>query len=330
VPDAECLRSAVAWWALSSEESRRQGYKVGEWRFRTLRGADESLGLIATKAECYGTSTGAVQDTLLDALTHQTGLALERCMLHDRLEQSRMKGETERLRLTVLTSISHDVRHPLASITASASVLDRQWATLADTSKLLMLRTIRNEAERLSDFIDKLLNLTSIESKILQTDCRRVDIADVVEAALQQASARFAGHRIELVIPEDLPPVWSDPVLLQQVLYNLIDNAVKYSQPASSIRIVACEDNQSVTVNILDEGTGLPNADLERIFDRFYRTPSAERQASGTGLGLAICRGFIEIMSGTIEAANRDDRTGSVFKISLPIAIHQELQEVEL
>jgi two-component system sensor histidine kinase KdpD len=329
IPDIDCLRTAVAWWMLRPGEDNSQGFIVGDWRFRALHGSGETLGLIATRMRRENESTRVEQDKLLAAMACQTGLAIDRRALRDRLEQSRVNAETERLRSSVLTSISHDLRNPLASIAASASVLDRQWSTLGDTSKLLMARTIRNEAERLDDFIGKLLDVTRIDARVITPHCQPVVVLDVVETALQQVSPMFTGHRTNIDVPAGLPPVRSDSALLQQVLYNVIENAAKYAPSTSLIRIVAREHSRSVSISVLDEGAGIPDADLGRIFDRFYRAPATERQATGTGLGLAICRGLLEIMHGTIEATNREDRRGAVFKITLPAVIHQEFREVE-
>jgi two-component system sensor histidine kinase KdpD len=328
-PDLDCLRTAVAWWALRPDAKADQPLTIGDWRFQTLRGAGETLGLIATKPRRDSKSSRAVRDTLLEALAYQTGLAIDRRALCDRLERTRIEAKTEQLRSTVLTSISHDLRNPLASITASASVLERQWDSLGDTSKLLMARTIRDEAERLDNFIGKLLDLTGIESMTIKPHCHAVFVLDVVEAALRRASSIFSDHRVAIDLPGDLPLVRSDAVLLQQVLYNLIENAAKYSPPASLIQLVGREHGHGVSISVLDEGAGIPNADLERIFDKFYRARAAERQAAGTGLGLAICRGFLEVMGGTIEAANRDGRSGAAFRIILPMVTHRELHEVE-
>jgi two-component system sensor histidine kinase KdpD len=329
VPDADCLRRAVAWWSLRPEQDGSQGFIVGDWRFQTLRGTGETFGLMAIKLGRVGVSARAGQDRLLAALAYQTGLALDRCALRDHVEQSRLHAETERLRSTVLTSISHDLRNPLASMTTSASVLEHQWHSLDDASKRLMARTIRDEAQRLDDFVGKLLDVTRIDANMIRIHNERIFVLDVVEAAIQLASSALAGHRVAIDVPDDLPPVVADGVLLQQVLYNLIENATKYTPRGSLIRIVARTDGQSLSVSVSDEGPGIPDADRERIFDRFYRVQSAQGQTAGSGLGLAICRGFLEVMHGTIDVTNRDDRSGAAFKITLPSATN-ELREVEL
>lgn len=313
VPGLASLRTAVAWWALRPDADANEDFVVDDWWFRCLRGADETLGLIATKRSRSRQSERAAQQKLLSALADQTGLAIDRGRLRERLDQSRLNAETERLRSAVLTSISHDLRNPLALIAVSASALERQWDLLGDVSKLLMARTIRRETERLDDFIGKLLGVTRIESKMVSPDRRPV----------------FADHRVTIDVPDDLPPVQSDVVLLQQVLYNVIENATKYAPPASQVRIVAREQGQLVSITVLDEGAGIPDVDLERIFDRFYRAQSAEALATGNGLGLVICRGFLAVMAGTIEASNRDDRSGAAFTITLPTAAQRQLCEVE-
>lgn len=313
VPGLASLRTAVAWWALRPDADANEDFVVDDWWFRCLRGADETLGLIATKRSRSRQSERAAQQKLLSALADQTGLAIDRGRLRERLDQSRLNAETERLRSAVLTSISHDLRNPLALIAVSASALERQWDLLGDVSKRLMARTIRRETERLDDFIGKLLGVTRIESKMVSPDRRPV----------------FADHRVTIDVPDDLPPVQSDVVLLQQVLYNVIENATKYAPPASQVRIVAREQGQLVSITVLDEGAGIPDVDLERIFDRFYRAQSAEALATGNGLGLVICRGFLAVMAGTIEASNRDDRSGAAFTITLPTAAQRQLCEVE-
>jgi two-component system sensor histidine kinase KdpD len=329
VPGTESVRTAVAWWALRPDTGGEGELIVDDWRFGILRGAGETLDLIATKPLRPSYSARTAQDKLLAALVYQTGLAIDRGRLRERLEQSHLHAETERLRSAVLASVSHDLRNPIASITGSVSTLERQWGSLSDASKLLILRGVRNETERLDDFIGKLLAMTVIESKVFAPTCVPVSVLDVVEAALQQASPTFADHRVVIDVPDDLPSVQSDAVLLQQVLYNLVENAVKYTPPGSVFRVVAHEDEKSIRITVLDEGPGIPDADLGRIFDKYYRARTAERLATGSGLGLAICRGFLEVMHGTIEAANREDRSGAAFTVTLPTATQRQLREAQ-
>jgi two-component system sensor histidine kinase KdpD len=328
-PDSDCLRSAIAWWALRPRGSDRDQFVVGDWRFRPLSGSETAQGLIARRPGNGSSVSRAGDDRLLDALAHQTALAVDRCTLRDDIETIRVRSETERLHSAVLSSISHDLRNPLASIVGSASGLEYQWRSLDDESRLLLIRTIRREAERLDTFVGKLLDITRIEAKVVVPLREPVLVSDVVEAALRQADGMVSSHRVAVVIAENLPPIEADMILLRQVLYNLIENASKYSSPGSGIRIVACWQGQEVRISVLDEGVGILEADVERIFNKFYRSAHAGAGVTGGGLGLAICRGFLDAMGGTIEAANRDDRVGAVFVIKLPAAIQVELSEAE-
>ena len=145
------------------------------------------------------------------------------------------------------------------------------------------------------------------------------DIAEVVGSAIERASKILAHHRIEVSLAKDLPMVNIDPVLFEQVLFNLLDNAAKYAPAGTIIRIQSWRDRDSIGLQVLDEGEGVPPSDLEHIFDKFYRVQKTDQVRAGTGLGLAISRGFVEAMRGTITAANRTDRSGALFTITLPI-----------
>ncbi|MBN9444687.1 ATP-binding protein, partial [Bosea sp. (in: a-proteobacteria)] len=182
-----------------------------------------------------------------------------------------------------------------------------------------LLATVIDESERLSRFIANLLDMTRIESGAMEPNAALVDVADVVGSALRRASKITAGHHVETALPGDLPMLRLDPVLFEQVLFNLIDNAAKYAPAGSLIAIRARQDDGAVVVEVADEGPGLAPADLERVFDSFYRVSKGDQVRAGTGLGLAICRGFVEAMGGTIAAGNRSDRSGAVFTIRMPV-----------
>ncbi len=144
-------------------------------------------------------------------------------------------------------------------------------------------------------------------------------------ATLQRAGKILAGHRVEVDLAPGLPMLALDMVLFEQVLFNLLDNAAKYAPAGSLIQVRARRDEGFVVLEVLDEGDGIPEAELERVFDKFYRVRQADRQRAGTGLGLAICRGFVEAMGGTIVARRRVDRSGSVFVIRLPVPADADL-----
>jgi two-component system sensor histidine kinase KdpD len=243
------------------------------------------------------------------------------------VDRARLASETERLRSALLTSISHDLRTPLASILGSATSLRSFRNALDAETQEELIHTIQEEAERLNRFIANLLDMTRLESGAIRPRSDAVDLTDVVGSALERAAKVLAGYRISVDIAADLPLLKADPVLLEQVLFNLLDNAAKYAPAGSDVEIEGCRDGGVVNLYIRDEGDGIPAADLERIFDKFYRVQAADRKRAGTGLGLAICRGFVEAMGGTITAGNRQDRRGAVFSISLPAVETQSVQE---
>ena len=264
---------------------------------------------------------------LLNALSDQAALAIERVNLARDVDQARLQAETDRLRSALLTSISHDLRTPLASILGAATSLSSQHGALEEAGRAAMLRLIREEAERLNRFIGNLLDMTRLESGPLAPTGGLADLSDVVGAVLRRADAILAVYQVKVELQPDLPMLAIDMVLFEQVLFNLLDNAAKYSALGSTIQLRARRDGERVRIDLLDEGDGIPPLDLERIFDKFYRVRRADRQRAGTGLGLAICRGFVEAMGGTISAANRTDRVGAVFTINLPVPAQLRVEE---
>jgi len=234
------------------------------------------------------------------------------------LERTKLAVETDRLRAALLTSISHDLKTPLAAILGSASTL-RDFATvLDDEAKAELMGTVIDESDRLNRFIANLLDMTRLESGAVMPNVALHDVGEIVGTALERASKILAQHRVEVELTANLPMLQLDAVLFEQVLFNLLDNAAKYAPEGSTIRVQSRQDKHTVCVQVLDEGGGIPTEDLERIFDKFYRAQKGDRVRAGTGLGLAISRGFVEAMGGTIAAGNRSDRSGAVFTIALP------------
>jgi two-component system sensor histidine kinase KdpD len=256
---------------------------------------------------------------LLDALADQTAVALERVRLAEDIDEARLMAETERLRSALLTSISHDLRTPLASILGSITSLRSYGRAYDEGTRDELMATIQDEAERLNRFVGNLLDMTRLESGALEPKRSLIDLADVVGTALQRSAKVLARHHVEIDLPADLPALDLDFVLFEQVMVNLHDNAAKYAPAGSLVMLRARRDGDQVVIEISDEGEGIPPADLERIFDKFYRVHAADRQRAGTGLGLAICRGFVEALGGRIVAANRADRRGGVLTITLPV-----------
>ncbi len=234
----------------------------------------------------------------------------------DRVERA---AETERLRSALLTSISHDLKSPLAAVLGAAGTLRDFGQKLGDGEKADLLATIIDESERLNRFIANLLDMTKLESGAVTPNVALHDIGEIVGSALRRAGRILSRHQVALELAPDLPMLELDAVLFEQALFNLLDNAAKYAPPKTTIRIQDWRNGDTVCLRVLDEGSGIPPNDLEHIFDKFYRAQKTDQVRAGTGLGLAISRGFVEAMRGTIVAANRSDRSGAAFTICLPI-----------
>jgi two-component system sensor histidine kinase KdpD len=288
---------------------------------RTGRGAVGVMGLDSDKA---GPLLTPDRRRLLDALMDQAALAVERVRLVEDLDRAKRTAETDRLRSALLTSISHDLKTPLAGILGAASTLRGLSDALDDHAKTDLVATIIDEAERLNRFIANLLDMTKLESGAIVPNAALHDLGEVVGSALERTSKILSRHRIEVDLAKDLPMVEIDPVLFEQVLFNLLDNAAKYAPAGTTIRIQSWRDRDAVGLQVLDQGDGILTSDIEQIFDKFYRARKVDQVRAGTGLGLAIARGFVEAMQGTISAANRTDRSGAVFTVRLPVPVQAE------
>lgn len=279
------------------------------------------VGVIGLDSDKPGPILSPDQRRLFDALADQAALAIERIRLAEDIENSRLVAETERLRAALLTSISHDLRTPLSVILGAASSLKSLEGTLDAEGRHELVNTIQEEGERLNRFIANLLDMTRLESGAITPKLEACDLSDVVGSALRRASRVLSGHKLTVVLEPNLPLVKLDPVLFEQVLFNLLDNAGKYAPPDTTIEVSSKRIGGQIRIAVSDEGPGIPEGDLERIFDKFYRVQATDRKNAGTGLGLPISRGFVEAMNGTITASNRENGAGAVFTITLPIEV---------
>jgi two-component system sensor histidine kinase KdpD len=282
---------------------------------RTGRSAVGVIGLDSDRRD--GPLLTPEQQRLLDALADQAALAIERIQLVADVDRARLAVEADRLRSALLTSISHDLKTPLAAILGAAGTLREYLESMPVEDRTDLLSTIVDESERLNRFIANLLDMTRLESGAMEPNTAPHFIGDIAGSALRRSAKILSHHKTEMSIASDLM-VRVDPVLLEQVLFNLLDNAAKYAPENSTITIKGWSNAYSVFVQVSDEGQGIPPADLERVFDTFYRVRKGDQVRAGTGLGLSICRGFVEAMGGTISAENRNDGTGAVFTVRFP------------
>jgi len=313
---------AAAKWAWENDHAAGRGSDTlpGAKRlFLPMHTGRGAVGVMGIDSDKPGPLLTPDQRRLLDALRDQGALAIERVRLVEEMDRVQRAAETERLRSALLTSISHDLKTPLASVLGAAGALRDLGDKLGTAEKADLLTTIIDESERLNRFIANLLDMTKLESGAVAPNVALHDVGEIVGSALRRAGRILAHHKIELELAPDLPMLELDAVLFEQVLFNLLDNAAKYAPPETTIRIQGWRNAETVCLRVLDEGSGIPAADLDHIFDKFYRAQKTDHVRAGTGLGLAISRGFVEAMHGTIVAANRTDRSGAAFTISLPI-----------
>jgi len=273
------------------------------------------LGVLGVRPAEPHTLEAPEQRHQLETFVSQTALALERAQLADEAQQTQVRMETERLRSSLLSSVSHDLRTPLASITGAASSL-LQDMSLDASIRQELLETIREESDRLSRLVHNLLQMTSLESGAVHAVKDWHPLEEVVGAALGRLSAELQGREVTTRVLKDLPLVPIDDVLIEQVLINLLDNAVKHTPDGSPIEVAAWADGDTVTVEVADRGPGLAAGEEQRVFEKFYRGHPAT--ARGAGLGLAICQGFVKAHEGRIWAENRPGG-GATFRFTIPL-----------
>jgi two-component system, OmpR family, sensor histidine kinase KdpD len=258
------------------------------------------------------------QSHLLGTFAGQIALALERARLAEVAEASSLAAERETLRNTLLASISHDLRTPLAAIAGAGSTLAQHGASLDEATRVELARSVETKAREMSELVSNVLDLVRLESGqvVLRRDWQTLD--DLAGSALGAYAGRLAAHPVDLRLAADLPPVWVDATLVVQVFTNLLDNIVKYTPPGThaTITAVADPDHEFVRVTVDDEGPGLPEGDPARLFEKFQRG-SGEGAVAGVGLGLAICQAIIRAHGGEIEAQRREGG-GARFVFTLP------------
>ena len=242
-----------------------------------------------------------------------------------------MSGETERLRSALLTSISHDLKTPLASIIGSITSLRKFWPTFEEKTRDELLTTVQDEAERLTRFVGNVLDMTRLEAKSVTPQLFPADVAEMLGIVAGDVRRALPNLRLSVEAPAGLPAALMDAHLFRQVMFNLLDNAAKYAPADSEVRVAVRAIAQGIAIEVLDQGPGIPPGDLERIFDKFFRIQVGDRRRAGTGLGLSICKGFVEAMGGTIVAENRTDgpggRSGALFRVTLKAAPQESVPD---
>jgi two-component system sensor histidine kinase KdpD len=317
VPAVDAREGAVAQWAFDHGRAAGLGTDTlpgASAVWVPLRGTQSVLGVVGVRPNPALLPLRPDQVDLLEALTRQAASGLERARLAEEAQQARIAVEAERLRSTLLSSVSHDLRTPLATITGAVSSL-LQDTSLGDASRRELQEAIYEEAVRLNRLVTNLLDMTRLEAGSMQLNRDWHSLEELIGSALARLEPSLKGRAVRVRIPADLPLVPADGVLVEQALVNLLENAVKYTAPDCPIEVTARAADGVLTVEVADEGPGLPAGAEERVFEKFYRAESAQR---GFGLGLPICRAIVTAHGGEIRAERREPR-GTRFLFTLPL-----------
>jgi two-component system sensor histidine kinase KdpD len=329
-PDSTITPYFASTWLMSEKEQ-----SVASWAFRrrqpagrgtdTLPSADgmhlpllageRVVGVLSVRFR-DSSPLSASQRDLLEAFVRQIALVVDRQRLRDADQRAKMVEESERLSRTLLNSISHEIRTPIAAISSAAGNLNAARSASSAEVPWAMLDEIQEATQRLNRLVANLLNMTRLESGHVKPKLDWCDLSDLIQVTLKELERDLARHEIRLEVASGLPLLRIDFVLMQQALANLLLNTAVHTPPGTRVTIRARPSDGSLNLSVADSGPGLPADALPFIFDKFYRAPSAP--AGGTGLGLAIVKGFVEAQGGQVEAANQDGG-GVVFTIHLPL-----------
>jgi two-component system, OmpR family, sensor histidine kinase KdpD len=252
----------------------------------------------------------------LEAFANQTAIAIERSFLGEATQRALLKAETESLRNTLLSSISHDLRTPLSAITGAATTLLQKDVAFDRNTRAELLQTIQEEADHLNRIIKNVLDMTRLESGAIKINKEWQPLDEIVGVVLDRLGDRLNDHPVTVKLQGNLPLIPFDALLLEQVFMNLFDNAIKYSPKGTPLELSATESFYTVTIELADHGPGIPPGEEERIFEKFVRGRGA---GSGVGLGLAICRTIINAHGGKIWAENRPEG-GAIIRFTLSAA----------
>lgn len=283
------------------------------------------LGVAAIRFDAAAGEPDADTRSLALAMMQDIGHALERAQLSDELEGARVQGETERLRNALLSSVSHDLRSPLASMIGAAGTLVSYEDKLPSDERRQLLEAILGEGQRLDRYIQNLLDMTRLGHGTLKLNRDWADSAEIVAAAVTRLRKLFPELRVETVAPPAAVLLYVHPALIEQALFNILENAARFSPPDEAVRVTVHVAGEQLLIDVADRGPGIPEDERARVFDMFYSVARGDRAPQGTGLGLAICRGMIGAHGGSVEALPGDG-VGTTIRITLPLPPAPELR----
>jgi two-component system sensor histidine kinase KdpD len=259
------------------------------------------------------------QRQLGEAIAQQIALAADRVQLAANLETSRVENETERLRTALLSSVSHDLRSPLSSMIGAATSLSAYGETMNQADRGELFESIRSEGERLDRYIQNLLDMTRLGSGPMKLNRDWIGLDEILGTATSRLHKLYPRVEVKTQLAEGLPPLWVHPALVEQAVFNILENAAKFSPPNEPIIVQSRYSDRKLALDITDRGPGIPEDERRRIFDMFYSAARGDR-GRGTGLGLTIVRGLIGAHGGNVEALAGPGGIGTTIRVSLPIA----------
>jgi two-component system sensor histidine kinase KdpD len=322
-------RGAPGRWVRISPTSRRRALAAGErsrLRLVPLSVQERRIGALLLVSRTGALAFGQADDRLLSAVAAQIGVAVERARLRREATDAEILRRTDELKTALLNAVSHDLRTPLASIIASAGSLlqdDVDW-TLEERREFA--QAIEEEAQRLNRIVGNLLDLSRLEGGSLRPERGWYDLGALLDDVVGRLRPLTAKHGVTVSVPENLPPIHLDYVEIDQVLTNLIENAVKYTPAGAPIEVTVRQDPGEVRVIVADRGSGIPEAALPHLFESFYRVDTGGPRPQGQGVGLAVVKGLVEAHGGRIQAANRAGG-GAAFTFTLPLEDAPEPQD---
>src|SRR6266545_1526195 len=292
----------------------------GKWRRYEVpvRTDDRIVGHLALFRDAAAGDLSQHQSRMLALIASLLGSVAQRADLREATTRAEVLRRTDELKTTLLGAVSHDLRTPLASIIASAGSLRQPDVHWSENERQEFLKDIEREGRRLSRIVDNLLDLSRMEAGALRPERGWYDVAALIDDVLGRLRPLTVGHRVTAQVAEDLPPVPLDYVEIDQVLSNLIENAVRHTPTGTAISVAARAEAEELVVEVADDGPGIPPQLVDRLFDPFLRGPSRAGAPRGTGLGLAVARGLVEAHGGRIFVANRPDG-GAIFRFTLPL-----------
>jgi two-component system sensor histidine kinase KdpD len=288
------------------------------WWFLPLRSPHGALGVIGLKLPAHVVQPSEGQRQLAHEMADDIAQALLRTHLVADLQSARVAAETECLRSALLSSVSHDLRTPLASIIGAADSLDSYGEAMSPEDRHALLDTVRSEGERLDRYIQNLLDMTRLGHGTMTLRRDWIGVDELIGSATGRLRRYQPAVEFAIAVDPQLGAIWVHPALVEQALFNVLENAAKFSPPRTPVHIAAQDVDGEVRIDVSDQGPGIPEAERQRVFDMFHSVERGDRGRHGTGLGLAICRGMIGAHGGEVIAMPGPDGRGTTVRITLP------------